>query len=244
MSKRTQSRDHPPLKLNNEVINKVNSHKHLGLTLSSDLSWGEHVTNITTKANRLLNYLTPLKMKLDRKTLERAYTSFIRPILEYGDIVWDITKENDHTLDPIEKTNANAARLICGATAHCSTAKLYDENKWEFMKDRRKNHRITMFYKMVYQLTPPLLFNLLPQRVENRTHHNLRNKGNIDTPRTRIDAHKYSFLPSTIKDWNLLSTSTKESKSISSLKRTLAKTKERPPPPLLQGQKNTKCPSL
>jgi hypothetical protein len=177
-------------------------------------------------------------MKLDRKTLECAYFSFIRPILEYGDIVWDTSKENDHTLDPIEKTNANAARLVCGATARCNTAKLYDENKWEYMKDRRRNHRIVMFYKMVYQLTSPLLYNLLPQKIENRTAHNLRNKGNIDAPRCRIDAHMFSFLPTTIKDWNLLPTTVKESKSINTLKRTLAKTKDRPPPLYYLGKRH------
>jgi hypothetical protein len=199
LTKRKVKRNHPPLKLNNQLIISVPNHKHLGITLSSDLSWGDHVDQITTKANRLLNYLTPLKMKLDRKTLEIAYFSFIRPILEYGDIVWDITKENDHTLDPIEQCNANAARLVCGATARCNRAKLYEENKWESMTDRRKNHRLTMLYKMVYQLVPQLLYNLLPTKVEKRTHHNLRSKNDIDTPYARIDAHKYSFLPSTIR---------------------------------------------
>jgi hypothetical protein len=176
-------------------------------------------------------------MKLDRKTLETAYFSFIRPILEYGDIIWDITKENDHTLDPIEKTNANAARLVCGATARCNRAKLYEENKWESMTDRRRNHRLTMLYKMVYQLVPQLLYNLLPTKVENRTHHNLRSKNDIDTPYARIDAHKYSFLPSTIKDWNMLSTAIKESKSINAFIHALSKTKDKPPPLYYMGNR-------
>jgi hypothetical protein len=169
-------------------------------------------------------------MKLDRKSLETCYFSFIRPILEYGDVVWDITKENDHTLDPIEKTNANAARLVCGATARCNTSKLYEENKWEYMSDRRRNHRLTMFYKMVYKLAPPLLTYLLPATIEHRTHHNLRNKSNIDTPHARLDSHKYSFLPSTIKNWNELPTEIKESKSVNSFKHALLKKKDRPPP--------------
>jgi hypothetical protein len=230
ITKKTAKRNHPPLILNNQEIETVTSHKHLGITLQSDLSWGEHVNQITTKANRLLNYLTPLKMKLDRKTLETAYFSFIRPILEYGDVIWDINKENDHTLDPIEKTNLNAARLVSGATARCNRAKLYEETKFETMKDRRKNHRLTMLYKMVYQLVPPLLYYLLPEKVENRTRHNLRSKKDIDTPYARIDAHKFSFLPSTIKDWNNLPIKTKEAKSINAFKHAITKTKDKPPP--------------
>ena len=30
-----------------------------------------------------------LKYKLDRKSLETIYTVFIRPLLEYGDVVWN-----------------------------------------------------------------------------------------------------------------------------------------------------------
>ena len=94
-----------------------------------------------------------------------------------------------------------------------------------------------MFYKMVYQSTPPLLYNLLPCKVEKRTHHNLRNKGNIDTPRARIDAHKYSFLPSTIKDWNQLDLKIKEAPSVNAFKRAITKFKEPPPPHYYLGKR-------
>ena len=30
-----------------------------------------------------------LKLKLDRKSIEIIYTAFIRPILEYGGVVWN-----------------------------------------------------------------------------------------------------------------------------------------------------------
>ena len=30
-----------------------------------------------------------LKFKIDRKSLEIIYTTFIRPILEYADVIWD-----------------------------------------------------------------------------------------------------------------------------------------------------------
>ena len=29
------------------------------------------------------------KLKLDRKYLETIYTAFIRPLIEYGDVIWD-----------------------------------------------------------------------------------------------------------------------------------------------------------
>ena len=36
-----------------------------------------------------IHIMRKLKFELDRKALETIYLSFIRPILEYADLVWD-----------------------------------------------------------------------------------------------------------------------------------------------------------
>lgn len=83
-------RTHPPLTLNNLTITTVKHHKHLGLHLSCNLTWKKHAEKIAKKANKCLGILRPLKFTLDRASLETLYKSFIRPILEYADVVWDI----------------------------------------------------------------------------------------------------------------------------------------------------------
>ena len=50
---------------------------------------GTNTNYITSKAWIRLNVMRKLKFILDRKSLEIIYTSFIRPILEYADVVWD-----------------------------------------------------------------------------------------------------------------------------------------------------------
>ena len=44
---------------------------------------------------KLLNMMLPLKFKLDRKTWEIIYVSFIRPVMEYGNVVWGGTYDSD-----------------------------------------------------------------------------------------------------------------------------------------------------
>jgi hypothetical protein len=44
---------------------------------------------ITGKANKRINILRKFKFILDRKTLEKIYFTFVRPLLEYGDVIWD-----------------------------------------------------------------------------------------------------------------------------------------------------------
>ena len=74
-----------------------------------------------------------LKFKLDRKSLETIYTTFIRPLLEYGDNIWDnCTKAEKYELDKIQN---EAARIATGATKLVSINNLYKEICWESLKN-------------------------------------------------------------------------------------------------------------
>ena len=79
---------HPPLNMAQLNINEVTSHKHLGL-FSEDGSWHKHIDHVKDKSWFGLNIMRKLKFQLDRKSLEIIYTSFIRPLLEYSNVVWD-----------------------------------------------------------------------------------------------------------------------------------------------------------
>ena len=77
---------HPQLKYDNQIIESVSNHKHLGVTLSSNLLWRTHVFNIYKKR---LNLLKGLKFKINRAALDNLYKALIRPILEYADVLWE-----------------------------------------------------------------------------------------------------------------------------------------------------------
>jgi len=80
---------------NGRTILITNSHKHLGVTFSSDVKGNIHIENILSSIYKHLNVLRKLKYKLSRKKLEKLYLVYIRPILnmlvKYGIIVvWEI----------------------------------------------------------------------------------------------------------------------------------------------------------
>jgi hypothetical protein len=200
ISRKREERDHPVLYLDRAPINRVQSHKHLGLTICSDLTWGTHITEVVDKANRRLGILRSLKYKLSRLALERIYKSFIRPILEYGAIIWD-KSPNDIT-NALETVQLNAARVVIGATARCSTEGLYKETAWEPLHKRREFQRLTQMYNIVNNKAPQYLINLLPGQIRQRTEYRLRNRGNLDPPRSRINVYGNSFFPNTIRLWN------------------------------------------
>ena len=152
--------------MNNVSINEVSSHKHLGIFLSNDGTWHEHINYITSKAWIRLNVMRKLKFILDRKSLEIIYTSFIRPILEYADIVWDNCTQ--YEIYALEKIQIEAARIVTGTTKLVSLHKFYQETGWETLEERRKKHKLCLFYKMSNNLSPNYLSSLVPLLYEMR----------------------------------------------------------------------------
>ena len=63
---------HPQLLMNDTVISKSTSHKHLGITFSNTCLWTEHIAKITESACLIsLNLLRALKFKINRIKLEK-----------------------------------------------------------------------------------------------------------------------------------------------------------------------------
>ena len=116
---------HPPLEMNSQILQQGTNHKHLGLFFSNNGLWHDHIDYIVKKAYARLNMLRKVRFKLNRYTLEKMYFSFIRPILEYGDVVWDT--QTHYLINKIENVQSEAARIVTGGTKLTSIQKLYEE---------------------------------------------------------------------------------------------------------------------
>ena len=79
LSRKSNKPVHPPLIMNNETLNNVESHKHLGITFESSGSWHKHIQLITSKVWQRIHIMHKLKIHLDRMSLDIIYTSFISP---------------------------------------------------------------------------------------------------------------------------------------------------------------------
>ena len=129
ISRKVNKPIYPRLFMNNTQITETHSHKHLGITFSSSCLWPDHIGTICEKAWIILNLMRALKFRVSRNSLERMYVSFIRPLLEYCDSVWDnSSSEMKKKLDAI---HIEAARIITGATKLCSIDKLLADLGWE-----------------------------------------------------------------------------------------------------------------
>ena len=137
---------HPPLLFNNNNVSQVNSQKHLGVILDVKLTFEEHRKNLFNKTNKTIGLLRKLSNLLPRQALVTIYKAFIRPYLDYGDVLYDQAFNNSFHAK-IESIQYNACLAIRGAIRGTSREKIYQELGLESLQFRRWYRKLCLFYK-------------------------------------------------------------------------------------------------
>ena len=210
--------NHPNLTLQGHVISSVQDHKHLGVVLSHNLRWSPHINDVVSRCTKKINMLKQFKFELDRKSLETIYLSFIRPSMEYGDVLFAGTYESD--LCKLDRLQVEAMRIVTGATEKSNIVLLYEDLGWTYLETRRQQHCLTLMYNVFHGLAPQYLQDILPKRLETPGARLLRSQERDDIPVlfTRTESYRRSFIPYATGIWNKLSRKTRNSPSLDSFK--------------------------
>ena len=80
---------HPDIIFNGNPVKKSSSQKHLGMFLDSKLDFEEHMKGVFDKTSKSIGLIRKLRIFLPRPSLLQIYKSFVRPHLDYGDIIYD-----------------------------------------------------------------------------------------------------------------------------------------------------------
>ena len=125
-SRKVKVTAHPQLVFNNNPAHETTTEKHLGIFLDFKLNFQEHFEDMLNKINKTIGLLRKLQNTLPRSSLLAIYKSFIRPHLDYGDIIYD-QAYNVSFQQKIESIQYNAAVAITGAIRGTSKEKLFEE---------------------------------------------------------------------------------------------------------------------
>ena len=88
-SRKKTDTSYPSLYFNNAQIQRQSVKKYLGLILDEKLSFLEHINVKIKKATVGINLMRKLNRLLPRSSLITIYKCFIRPHLDYGDVIYD-----------------------------------------------------------------------------------------------------------------------------------------------------------
>ena len=165
-SRKTVKVSHPSITFNTAPVARTACQKYLGeklsINLDEKLNFHDHINAKILKANKGIGIIKRLSNTLPRKSLLTIYKSFIRPHLDYCDIIYD-QPNNESFCTKIEHIQYNAALAITGAIKGTSQTKLYKELGLEPLKFRRLFRRLCTFLKIKTSGKPEYLFNLIPR---------------------------------------------------------------------------------
>ena len=188
-----------PLYIGNEKIVEVATHKVLGVTIDNNLSWTNHVNELTKRVSQKLYQLAKIKHFLNAHARKLFFHSHIQPIIDYASTLWDSASTN--TLKPLVSIHKRALKLTLlkstSLTAH--DYKLLDvlplKLKLEFNKG-------IIMHKIVFGYAPS---NLKLNFHLNQSRHSHK----LVVPRPRLDLFKCSLMYSGGNLWNNLPLSIK-----------------------------------
>ena len=199
------------------TLTNVEHHPYLGIEISQNLRCKEHIQMATNKANRTLGFVRRNLGKCSEDTKKSAYTTLIRPQLEYASSVWDPHYKTE--IDELEKVQRRAIRFI--KNNHDRTASvtsMQNELKLPNLQQRRQLSRLTIFYKAVNnQVAVDLPDYLLTSVRETRSYHQKR----FTRLSTRTNTYKYSYISRTTSERNDLPPDIKDQSTVESFKTAL-----------------------
>ena len=227
-SRKTSSNNlsHSPINLNNNNFSKCPYQKHLGIVLDSKLNFNAHVDQRIKKCNRIIDLIRRLSINLPQKASLTIYKSFVRPHLNYGDILYD-KPNNENFQNKSENVQYRACLVTTGAIQGTSRTKIYDELGLHSLIKRRWCNKLIFFWKIVNGLLPDYLYSCLD--FPSQINYSLRSVSTsvIKHPMSRTKSFKNAFFPYCINEWNNLTVEIRNSKSVSAFKKLIKCEKKR-----------------
>ena len=197
-SRKRNKPHHPDIIFNGNPVKKSSYQKHLGMFLDSKLDFDEHIKGVFEKTSKSIGLIRKLRNFLPRPSLLQIYKSFVRPHLDYGDIIYD-KAFIECFQKKLESIQYNAALAITGAIRGTSREKIYSELGLESLQDRRWYRKLCVFDKILNNMSLKYLSDIIPSTTRR---YSSGNANNIPLVRANNYYFMNTLFPSTITEWN------------------------------------------
>ena len=193
----------------------------LKMVLDSKLDFKSHLREAIVKARSGIGMMKLLSRYVSRDVLIQLYKLYVRPHLDYGDIIYhkyDPSMRLDFT-NKLEQTQHAAALAATGAWKGTSRDRLYQVLGWETLYDRRRFRRLCHFFNVRKLQSPSYLFSKIPP--VRPVLHNLRHSRTYDQSAARTTRFSNTYFNNALFEWNSLNEELKNSSTLAEFKRKL-----------------------
>ena len=170
ISKDINTKDKLRINTINKTIKPTNTFKYLGMHISNNLTWNQHISeakdSLIKQLNTRINAIKLLKKHLDTKTLTKIANGIIYSKLLYGIEVWGAAP--DYLTKKVQTTIMKAARTIVGTKSYrWSNNKTLQEIGWLSVEQQITLTAAKTGHKIIHKGIPETMAHkIMSQRTE------------------------------------------------------------------------------
>ena len=146
-SKKLKDTSHFRVTVNDCAVGRESTFKYLGIAVTENLSWSDHIEFVRKKASRRLAVL-PRRIKhlLPFYARNLFENPMVLPFLNYCDIVWG-DRNNEMLMDSLQVLHNKAAKIVLDRPVYSSSTQVLLDLKWKDLRVRRRIHRPLYVFK-------------------------------------------------------------------------------------------------
>ncbi len=182
-----------------QELDLVTTVRDLGVTVLEDLTWYSHIANIVAKASRCAQAIVKSFHYVNLELLAKAFTVYVRPILEAASVVWSpYLKQDKMLLESVQRAYSKRIFKKCGFV-NASYEDRLGLLGWSKLEDRRNHADLTLLFRILKGSAEGVetLFNLSENVYQLRG-----NQSRLMSTRSRLDIRKYFYMNRVIDAWN------------------------------------------
>ena len=133
--------------VNDQQLAREQTFKYLGITFSDNLTWSDHISNVSIKINQRIGLLRRVKVFIPLKARLTIYNSLILPLFDYADIIWG-DKITTTLMDQLQILQNKAAKTILDAPYLSFSTEDILKKHWHPLTHRRYLHRMLTIFRL------------------------------------------------------------------------------------------------
>ena len=173
--------------IDGKELTKVAEYKYLGVILDESLPWNAYVNYFISKVSKKLGILGCTRGSISMHTAGIIYRSFILPVLDYCDTVWNCCRCIN--ADNVEKLQRRAARIIMQTN---SSDEALAHLRYETLGLRWETHALNLVKKCLNKRCPQFLMDYFSFN-RDIVHRNTRQSNHLCFPSIKLEYTKKAF---------------------------------------------------
>ena len=199
--------------LGSEDLTAVKQVKDLGINVTNDCKFKCHIDQITARAHARANLVHKCFVSKDTNTLVKAFTTYVRPLLEYASCVWSPC--NIVNIKKVESVQRRFTKRLPNMATLNYASRLSAVNL-DSLQVRRLRTDLLYVYKLLFGLvdTDYNAFFKLSDNATNTRGHDYK----LIVNRSRLNIRQHFFSNRVVKAWNSLPARLEHFATLSSFK--------------------------